>query len=244
MSLHSILIPAFNAAPFIQRTIESCLSQSYGDIEILVSDNNSVDSTFEIVKRFNDPRIRLYKQSTNIGMVGNLNWLLRNASGSTFQILCADDFLHQHFLKDVLPVKNDNNVVFTNATLICNGHPTEYKNFYKNGKVSTLEYIWRMHGAPLSSLVFTNNDHTKQFDPSLPFNCDYEYLYRCHLTCGRELYYVAKPLVYVNLHDNNETKHYDIKQENIKALDIMLRQTVLPLHFLIFFAKRSWLKFL
>ena len=52
--LVSILIPLFNSSKYISDTLNSCINQSYKNIEIIVVDNNSTDSTKEIAKRYTD----------------------------------------------------------------------------------------------------------------------------------------------------------------------------------------------
>ncbi|TAE54273.1 MAG: glycosyltransferase, partial [Oscillatoriales cyanobacterium] len=63
--LISVIIPAYNAEEFIAQTIESVLSQTYQNIEILVVDDGSTDTTAEIIKSFaqKDSRIILLQQS-------------------------------------------------------------------------------------------------------------------------------------------------------------------------------------
>ena len=93
--LVTICIPTFNRGKFLPLALESASSQSYQNIEILVTDNHSTDDTPEIVRSFSekDPRISYHRHQRNIGMVGNFNSGLRLARGSLVKILCDDDFL-------------------------------------------------------------------------------------------------------------------------------------------------------
>ena len=55
--LVSIIIPAYNSEKYIKRAIESALSQNYSNLEIIITDNASIDSTYDIVSSFfNDTR--------------------------------------------------------------------------------------------------------------------------------------------------------------------------------------------
>lgn len=87
----SILIVTFNAEKFIQRTIESCLNQSYEDIEILVLDNSSTDGTVETIKKIDNLRVTLFKGKENIGPYAGLNFLLDKARGEYIAIQDHDD---------------------------------------------------------------------------------------------------------------------------------------------------------
>lgn len=55
--LVSIIIPVFNGEKTIERAIESCLNQSYQNIEIIIIDNASTDTTAELIKLFNSPKL-------------------------------------------------------------------------------------------------------------------------------------------------------------------------------------------
>ena len=58
----SVIIPLYNKAPYIQRTIDSVLAQTHADFEVIVVDYGSTDGSGEIVRRYSDPRLRLIVQ--------------------------------------------------------------------------------------------------------------------------------------------------------------------------------------
>src|SRR5437660_12530179 len=74
MSLVSVLIPAFNAATTIGATIDSVLSQTLQDFEIIVSDDGSTDSTALVVSRYrSDPRVHyLFHENRGTSHAKNL----------------------------------------------------------------------------------------------------------------------------------------------------------------------------
>ena len=88
----TIGIPVFNGDQFLRKSIESIINQSYQDIEIIISDNCSTDNTEKICKTyaFNDKRIRYIKQSVNLGIFGNLEFVLSKAVGRYFMWSAAD----------------------------------------------------------------------------------------------------------------------------------------------------------
>lgn len=91
--LVSICIPCYNAADFIADTIQSTLNQTYQNIEIIICDDRSTDSTINIIKSFDDKRIQLYENEKNLGCSGNYNRVLSYAKGQYTKLLCADDII-------------------------------------------------------------------------------------------------------------------------------------------------------
>ncbi len=91
----SIVIPVRNRVDLVGRAIDSVLGQSFDDFELLVSDNCSDDGTDDLVESYlvRDKRVKLFRQSQNIGMWNNFNFLIEQASGEYLKVLCSDDFL-------------------------------------------------------------------------------------------------------------------------------------------------------
>ena len=84
--LVSIGIPCFNGEKTIEKTISFLLEQSYRKIEIIISDDNSQDNTKNILKKFNDERIRIFYQNKNWN-TENLKNVLSKAS--SFSCICS-----------------------------------------------------------------------------------------------------------------------------------------------------------
>jgi glycosyltransferase involved in cell wall biosynthesis len=89
----TVLMPVYNGMPYIPEAVESVLSQSLADWELVISDNGSTDATRDYLDTLSDPRIRVFKQDSNLGIFGNLNFLLGKASSPIAKILCSDDAL-------------------------------------------------------------------------------------------------------------------------------------------------------
>jgi glycosyltransferase involved in cell wall biosynthesis len=104
--LVSIGVPVHNGERFLRRALDSLVSQSFQDWEAIVSDNRSTDGTWAICEEYQarDPRIRLLRQTTNIGAAANFNAVLQAARGSYFKWAAADDELHPEFLQACLAV--------------------------------------------------------------------------------------------------------------------------------------------
>ena len=89
----SVLIPVYNGIDFIARAIESVMSQEFEDWELVISDNGSDDGTRDYFRTLTDTRIRICEQPTNLGIMGNLNFLLAQARAPIAKILGHDDML-------------------------------------------------------------------------------------------------------------------------------------------------------
>ena len=94
--LVSVVIPAYNCAAYIDRTIDSVWNQNDSNIEIIVVDDGSTDATAEVLARYGD-RIRVHRQE-NQGVAAARNQALALARGSWIAFLDADDAWRPHRL--------------------------------------------------------------------------------------------------------------------------------------------------
>ena len=93
-SLHlvSVLVPSYNSEVYLQECLESALAQTYPNVEIIVVDDGSTDSSLEIAKRFESRGVQVISQS-NRGQAGALNTAFDASTGDYIQYLDADDVL-------------------------------------------------------------------------------------------------------------------------------------------------------
>ena len=96
--LATVAMVTFNSGEFVREAIESVLAQDFGDFELLICDDCSVDDTWEIATSFRDPRIRTVRGVSNIGEYRNRNKALRLARGKYLMYLDGDDILYPHGL--------------------------------------------------------------------------------------------------------------------------------------------------
>ena len=95
----SVIIPTYNTALLIERTIRSVLTQSHQDFEILLVDDCSTDDTLEVVQKIADARIRVFRQTENLGPAAARNRGLAEARGEYCAFLDGDDYWEPDFLK-------------------------------------------------------------------------------------------------------------------------------------------------
>jgi glycosyltransferase involved in cell wall biosynthesis len=94
----SILIPVYNGAEVIGDTLRSLLSQSFQNFEIIVQDDASSDDTIKVIKSFNEPRIKVFRNEKNLGYSKNLDSLRKYAAGDIVYLMGQDDILGQDAL--------------------------------------------------------------------------------------------------------------------------------------------------
>lgn len=100
--LVSIGIPTYNRIELLKKTVESARSQSYLNIEIIISDNCSSDGTNEWLKTLTDSNIKIVTQIENIGMIPNWNSCINVATGDLFLLLSDDDLLAVDFIEKIV----------------------------------------------------------------------------------------------------------------------------------------------
>ncbi len=95
----SVILPTYNRAIYLDRAISSVLNQSYPDFELIVVDDASTDNTEEVVKIFNDDRIKYIRNEKNLGGAGARNVGIRKAQGKFIAFQDSDDEWHPDKLK-------------------------------------------------------------------------------------------------------------------------------------------------
>lgn len=89
--LVSVVMPAYNAAAYLEEAVKSILEQSYGNFEFIIIDDGSADRTREILEHFTDPRIKLIFNEKNEGNYPARNKGCRLAVGKYIAVMDADD---------------------------------------------------------------------------------------------------------------------------------------------------------
>jgi len=103
-SLVSIVIPTYNHAHYLVRALQSVLYQTYSKWEVIVVDNHSQDNTNDVIRGFNDPRIKVLKIHNNGVIAASRNMGIRAAKGDWVAFLDSDDLWYPGKLETVLGV--------------------------------------------------------------------------------------------------------------------------------------------
>ena len=91
MTKISVLVPVHNGEKTIQASLESILSQTFNDFEVIIIDDCSTDKSYEIVSQIKDPRIVIMKNDHNIGLSASLNRALEKTRGEYIARHDSDD---------------------------------------------------------------------------------------------------------------------------------------------------------
>lgn len=126
----SVITPAFNAANYIDETVQSVIAQTFSDWEMIIVDDASTDDTYQKITAWTekDSRIKAVRLDKNSGVAAARNAALDNASGDFIAFLDADDLWLPEKLEKQYNFMRDNGYVLTY---------TEYKTFATNDRSQT-----------------------------------------------------------------------------------------------------------
>ena len=111
--LVSIIMPTYNCAKFIGKTIESVIAQTYENWELIIVDDCSKDNTEEVVSKYKDNRIKYHRLENNSGAAVARTEAMKKARGSYMSFLDSDDLWKKYKLEKQLEFMNKNNYNFT-----------------------------------------------------------------------------------------------------------------------------------
>lgn len=133
----SVGMPVYNGERFIREAMESLLTQSFADFELIISDNASTDTTELICRNYaaQDSRIRYVRQQENIGALPNFQFVLNEARGEFFMWAACDDVWDKYWISLLCYklIESMNCAVFGRLLQIDeNAHPIEHPAIYNN----------------------------------------------------------------------------------------------------------------
>lgn len=102
LPLVSVVIPTYNSAQYLPETIESVLSQSWQDFEIIIVDDGSTDNTQEVVGAFNSNKIRYIRQENSGGPSRPRNVGIHHARGKYISLFDSDDLMSRNKLAEAV----------------------------------------------------------------------------------------------------------------------------------------------
>lgn len=129
-----VLMATYNGEKYLKEQIDSILNQTYKNIQIIISDDCSTDSTREILKQYEqNEKIKIYYQEKNLGYIKNFEFLLRNVENDIYMLSDQDDvWKEQKIEKSVEKLKNENlDLVFGDLEVVDENLNTLYGSFNK-----------------------------------------------------------------------------------------------------------------
>lgn len=144
----SLGLPVYNGENFLREAIDSILTQTFDDFELIISDNASTDTTEEICREYaaKDQRIRYYRNEYNLGAAPNYNRVFELATGDYFKWCAHDDICAPEFLERCVELlEQDTSVV------LCH---TQTKLIDEQGRLLRDNQTQRRADSPLLELRF------------------------------------------------------------------------------------------
>ena len=202
--LVSICIPVYNGEKELFRAIESCINQTYKNIEIVISDDASKDKTEKIALDYaaKDKRIKYFKNETNWGAVKNFLNAFELASGEFIQLLNHDDWLSKNYVKEGIEKFNKNPEA---AAIISKSIMLEEKS---NNRNNYFEII--------CEIVFKSKNYSTNFYIKNSYKNIFGALFMLSLLRKKDLVESFSFLVKIMLNNDNDI----ISQETKKYLQI------------------------
>ncbi|HNX88194.1 MAG TPA: glycosyltransferase [Paludibacteraceae bacterium] len=237
--LISIVVITFNSSKYVLETLESAKAQTYQNIELIVTDDCSVDNTLSVctewIKKNKNrfTRTEIISVEKNTGIVPNLNRGLNAVKGEWIKFIAGDDRLNdnciERFYEEVYQ-NSEIEVIFSNVSVNGIDIPEDYlpKFFLLETKE---QYLNLLKGNSLPAPAFfiksTTLKQLNGFDEQFPFLDDYPLFIKI-LKSGRKLYYVNDFLVYYR--DNNDSvSHSKVMNINyVKSLKLFYKEVLLP----------------
>ncbi len=117
METVSIVVPAYNCAKVLKKSIQSLLNQSYEKIEIIIINDGSKDNTESVCKDLSESDSRVKTVTIeNLGVSNARNTALKMATGEYIAFMDADDYVAENFIKNMVDALTDN------VDLVCGGY--------------------------------------------------------------------------------------------------------------------------
>lgn len=110
----TVAIPVWNRLGFIKESTKSVFDQTFKDFELIIVDDASTDGTWEYIQTISDPRVKVFRNPQNAGVVHNWRCCLEKATGKWFKFLLSDDLMLPdalYILKQIIEENPGNNVI-------------------------------------------------------------------------------------------------------------------------------------
>ena len=223
-ALVSVLLSTYNSEESIGESIDSLLSQTYKNLEILISDDGSTDSTKEICKKFQlkDERILFSSNKKNIGLTKSLNNLAQKASGSLIARHDADDISLPYRIEEQIEFmkKKKLDVVTTRSLVKQNNKKRPGISFYIPDKLLINRKNPFIHG----TLIIKKNvfQEIGYYDERFYYAQDYKLFYDL-LDKGYKVKTLNKALYILNTENNISSEN--LEKQNYYADCVRFRKT-------------------
>lgn len=199
----SVIIPLYNKAPYIRKTVESILGQTFGDYELIIIDNGSTDGSSDVVAAFTDRRILVVQVEKNVGVSNARNIGISLSSAPYITFLDADDWWEPTFLEEMTGLierHSDAGIYGTGYYIVKNGKkcvaPMGVDNGFTEGEINYCQVYAKTLCMPLTSITVAMPrevfNETGGFKPQLKLGEDFDLWVRIALK--HKVVFLNKPL--------------------------------------------------
>lgn len=221
----SIIVPSYNSEKSIDKCLHSLINQTKKELEFIIINDGSTDSTEEIIKKYDDKRIKYFKNK-NSGIGKTRNFGIEKANGKYLMFLDSDDYLENNaclLLYNEIE-KSNSDIVVSNFYKVYDERKEEFKikNFEKTDLKEKPELINIVNTAPWNKIYKTSL--VKGNNISFPENIKYEdapFVLEC-LDKAKKISQINEFIYDYVIHNNSETTVRDEKVFDIfRILDII-----------------------
>lgn len=206
--LVSIALCAYNGARFLGAQLDSIVNQTYSDIEIICVDDCSKDETYSILSAYaaKDARIRIYKNTSQVGVNKNFHRAFSHCKGSFIAIADQDDLWELNKIQVLIDNLGENLLIYSDSMYVdSTGQPENktigtYHNFTKGGKP---ERFLLQNCVSGHSLLFSRELLSYVKDSSSPVYYDWDLAYSA--ACLNRLTFTTAILTHYRLHETSVT---------------------------------------
>jgi len=200
MPFFSIIIPTFNNFFYAERALHSCLSQTFEDYEVIITDHSSSTTIYNLYTSITDSRVTYYRVAASNSAIANWNHGITKANGNYLKLLHHDDFFNNtHALYVLYQMARfmDKKVIFNNYFNL-----SETNNTIQISHTSP-KYLADLAANPLT-LLFSNklgspSNLTWRRDVNVSFNEAYKWLVDVdvyiYLLLNNQFYYCYSPII-------------------------------------------------
>jgi len=219
--LVSVIIPLYNREDYIGEAIDSLLSQTYENTEIIVVDDCSTDDGLSVVEGYGDTRIKLIKNEKNMGISYTRTRGLKEAKGEYIALLDSDDIaMPNRIEKQAVYLERNSKVgvVGSNRIEFCNGKDIGISKHWLEAEELKVALLLDMPMSNPSLMMRRGVVEEFSYDSDYIVAEDYEFLYR--VSKKWDLANLEEPLIKYRIHSGQITKNYD---ENLYLRNIKTR---------------------
>ena len=185
----SVVLSTYNRGMFLKEAVNSVLNQTFDDFEFIITDDNSTDDSFEILKNYKDKRIRLYKNRTNCGCTFNYHNLQNLAHGKYIAHIDDDDYWDKNKLKKQVDFMQNNGDIVLLGSFIETFGENARPAWVFDVNPEKLAFLMNFYNPMChSSIIYRKNYMEKNginYDISKKCSQDYDFYKQIILTEGR-----------------------------------------------------------